>query len=519
MARNLHLPFEAVILDMDGVITKTASVHAKAWQRMFDGFLKQKEGDLFVPFDIEKDYQTYIDGIPRLDGIRRFLESRDINLAEGKPDDGPEEVTVQGLGRRKNDIFLKLLDEEGVHVYEDTLEAIKRWKAKGVRLAVISSSRNCRHILASAGLSNFFDVRIDGEILEKEDLKGKPEPDIFLRAGERLGVAKEKTIIIEDAISGVQAGKKAGVLLVVGKAPHGKGQVLEEAGADIVVENLTELDDKIELGTKGRNPDDLPDALENITGIIKLIGAKEPVLFLDYDGSLTPIVSNPEEAVLSEKAKKIIEGLAGIITVGVISGRDRQDVKSKVGLDNVVYAGSHGFDITGPEGLEEQNRKGQEVLPALDEAESHLKKKLRGIEGVLIERKKYAIAVHYRNVEKERVDDVKKAVLEEVAVQKGLKKGTGKKILELKPDLDWHKGKALMWLMDALKLKEDDYFPVFIGDDVTDEDAHKAVYEKGLGIIVGSHRQKTYATYKLENPDEVIRFLDKLKASIGNRLL
>lgn len=504
-------PFEAVILDMDGVITKTASVHAKAWKRMFDEFLKQKEGNHFTPFDIEKDYENFIDGIPRLDGIRRFLESRDISIEEGKPGDSLDQNTIQGLGRRKNDLFLRLLDDEGVNVYEDTLKMMKIWKKRGVKLAVISSSRNCKHIMESVGLLDFFDVRVDGETLVKERLKGKPEPDIFIRASELLGIDPDKTIIIEDAIAGIKAGKKAGFALVVGKAVHGKGKALEEAGADVVVEKLTELEDKVALIGKGRNPEGLPNALEHIKEVIKRFGTKKPVLFLDYDGTLTPIVSDPNEAILSEEARKIMDELTENMIIGIISGRDREDVKAKVGLVNLIYAGSHGFDITGPDGLEKQNREGQQILPYLDKAEKNLRQKLKEIDGARIERKKYGIAVHYRNVKKEKVNEVKKTVLEEIKLQKRLRKGTGKKILELKPDLDWDKGTALTWLMDTLGLEEDDYFPLFIGDDITDEDAQKAVEKNGLGIIVGSHGEKTYATYRLENPEEVMRFLEKLK--------
>ncbi len=254
----------------------------------------------------------------------------------------------------------------------------------------------------------------------------------------------------------------------------------------------------------------LPDANQNIEAIYNQIGSSEPALFLDYDGTLTPIVPDPEDATLSDHAKKIIKKLAEKINVCVISGRDRKNVASMVGLESVIYAGSHGFDISGPDGLEMQYEPGKKALPHLDEAEKNLNEKLKNIKGCQVERKKYAIAVHYRNVDEKEVDQVKDAVEEELKNQDRLKKGTGKKIIELKPDLDWHKGKALDWLMDKLDLKSDKFIPIFIGDDITDEDALKAVEEKGIGIIVDSHESDTSAKYKLKDTRETILFLEKL---------
>lgn len=255
----------------------------------------------------------------------------------------------------------------------------------------------------------------------------------------------------------------------------------------------------------------LPNAIANIEEIFESSGSKKPALFLDYDGTLTPIVPNPEDAVIDDRVKEKVNELSGYMTVAVISGRDRNDIKSLIGIDSIIYAGSHGFDITGPENLEMQYEPGRKSLPFLDEAEKNLTKKLAGIEGAMVERKKYAIAVHYRNVAENKVDDVKKVVREELENQDQLKKGSGKKVLELKPNLDWDKGKALNWLMEKLGFDEDNYIPLFIGDDVTDEDALKAIHGKGIGIIVGEHSEKTYATYRLENTDEVIEFLSLLK--------
>jgi trehalose 6-phosphate phosphatase len=233
--------FDGAILDMDGVITRTAILHAKAWKEMFDELLKKKQGADFEPLDINEDYNRYIDGIPRHDGIRNFLESRNIILPEGHPGDPPSMDTVYGLGTRKNEIFLSLLDREGVQVYEDTLSVMKKWKEAGIKLAVISSSRNCRHIIGTAGLLDFFDAIVDGESLIAENLKGKPEPDMFLRACELLGTHINRTIVIEDAISGIEAGVKGNFGLVVGIARNKSKEVLKAAGADIVISTMDDL--------------------------------------------------------------------------------------------------------------------------------------------------------------------------------------------------------------------------------------------------------------------------------------
>ncbi|WP_057937783.1 trehalose-phosphatase [Algoriphagus resistens] len=508
--------FKAIILDMDGVVTQTATLHAEAWKQMFDSFLESVYGENFHPLVIGKDYKHYIDGIPRYDGVRGFLKSRNLEIPEGNPGDYPDHKTVHGLGNKKNEIFLGLLKTQGAQVYKDALAMLKIWKKEKIKLAIISSSRNCSHVIHSAGLTEYFDTRVDGELSEKENLAGKPAPDIFLKACELLNVEPHEAIVIEDAIAGIKAGKRGGFAVVIGVARHGEGRGMKEAGADIVVKELTELENITQLERPTLHLD-LPDALENFQEIAKSFEEKRPILFLDYDGTLTPIVSNPKDAVLSEVTKKIIKDLSEYITIAIISGRDRKDAESMIGLPNLIYAGSHGFDIKGPNGLQKQHEQGQETLPALDKAEARLIENLANVASVQVERKKYAIAVHYRNVEKESIEQVKSAVAAEAAQHPKLKKGYGKKILELKPDLDWDKGKALRWLMEELRSDTYEQTPVFIGDDITDEDAFKAIRGKGTGIIVGAHDEETAASYSLQNVDEVNLFLTELKRFLSER--
>lgn len=510
MSKLKNLNFEAVILDMDGVITKTALVHAKAWKKMFDEFLKEKEGENFVPLDLENDYNKYIDGIPRLDGIRGFLKSRNIDIPEGDADDSPEKNTVNGMGKRKNRIFRNTIEKEGVEVYEDAVKMIDKWKKENVKLAVISSSKNCKYIIEKTGLEDKFEVRVDGITLKEENLKGKPEPDMFLKAAEYLDVNVAETIIIEDAIQGVQAGKKGRFACVVGVARNGKEEALKEAGADIVVKKLTEL---IEMD---REPhENLPNALTEIEQLFEIKGDKKFIVCLDYDGTLTPIVSDPTAAELPDDNREIITNLSNHAPVAVISGRDLQDLKSTIEIDSIIYAGSHGFDISGPDDLKMVHESEKEITPALDEAENQLKEHLKDIEGANIERKRFAIAVHYRNVEdNEVVQSVKNEVQKEADRQEILKTGSGKKIMELKPNIDWNKGYALNWLTKKMNWNTEKYLRIYIGDDITDEDGFEALKEDGIGILVGSHGEKTSASFTLKDTDEVTKFLKELKNRI-----
>lgn len=253
----------------------------------------------------------------------------------------------------------------------------------------------------------------------------------------------------------------------------------------------------------------LPHAISQIERIEKYINGRIPVLFLDFDGTLARIVKKPEDAILAAELRNTIANLASFIPVAVVSGRDRADVQEKVGLESLIYAGSHGFDIVGPNDLHLQFEGGINALEALKAAEDNLKVILEDINGVQVERKKYAIAVHYRNVGQDKIPSVRNAVAQELEKHKGLRKGTGKEIIELKPDVDWHKGKAISWIIETLGFEKANYVPFFIGDDITDEDALKVVRENGVGILVDDHGEETAASYRLKDPEEVALFLEK----------
>jgi beta-phosphoglucomutase family hydrolase len=240
---------DAVLFDLDGVLTPTASVHAAAWKRLFDEFLEaraQRTGEPFVPFDISLDYPRYVDGKPRQEGVIDFLASRGISLPLGSPDDPPQAQTVHALGRRKDAYFMENLQREGVQPFEGAVELVRTLRAQDVRTAVVSSSKNCEAVLKAAGIADLFDTRVDGNDLSTLHLKGKPEPDAFLEAARRLRVEPSRAVVVEDATAGVEAARRGGFAYVIGVDHGGRSKALRSAGADAVVYLLQQIQVTVE---------------------------------------------------------------------------------------------------------------------------------------------------------------------------------------------------------------------------------------------------------------------------------
>jgi len=240
--------YDAVLFDLDGVLTSTAAIHAAAWKRMFDDYLREmsaRGGDTreprYRPFDIDTDYKRYVDGKPRYEGVKSFLQSREIELPFGDPSDAPGDHSVCALGNRKDALVKKAIDDGEVEPFEGSVRWVKQLREAGFRLGVVSSSKNCGPVLRAAKMDDLFEVRVDGITLAEEHIKGKPAPDSFLRAAEMLGAVPKRTVVVEDAISGVESGRAGGFGLVIGVDREGHAEELLKHGADTIVRDLSEL--------------------------------------------------------------------------------------------------------------------------------------------------------------------------------------------------------------------------------------------------------------------------------------
>jgi trehalose-phosphatase len=514
----------AVIFDTDGVITQTAAVHFTAWKAVFDEFLEaHATGDAAAPFT-DADYRVHVDGIGRYDGVDAFLRSRGFELPRGEPDDEPGDTTVCAVGNKKNASFAAAIELHGVRPYVSTRRFIEQLHHHGVRTAVISASKNCEMVLRAAGMLDLFEVRVDGNDAAEIGFPGKPAPDVFLEAARRLGVDPGSACVVEDAISGVTAGRAGGFGLIVGLDRTRNPEPLA-AFADIVVPDLADLEvvaiDGVDAGADVRHVvparawlPDLSDALDDFD-LTRQVANKTVAVFCDYDGALTPIVDRPEDAIIPPATLAALEALAEHIVVGVVSGRDLADVMAMVPTQRIWFAGSHGFDVRRPDGTREEFSEGAAALPALESAAAELGERLGAIEGAWAERKRFAIAVHYRATPDDQIAELEAMIGDIAASRDALRMTGGKKIFELRPDIDWHKGRAVRWLIEAAGLDPATTLPIFIGDDVTDEDGFEEVRDRGVGVVVGTEDRYTAAHLRVDDPDATRALLEKLTTMVA----
>lgn len=493
-------PYEAVIADMDSVLTRMNSLHERAWQDSLNSFLQERSDAHAEPYleMSHSDYRTYLDGKLRYKGAADFLASRHIELPPGASDDPPSAETICGIGNRKEQALIKLMEREGVAVFEDALASLRRWRRGGLKLAAISASCNCRNMLRLIELENHLDVIVDGELAQ--ELKLDSKAGLMTEAARQLEVKPERTVVLEDSALGIRAGAESGFGLVVGVNRNHHAAELENAGADAVVRSLSTL----------RFPRRLPSALDKLEAITASRQASPLAIFLDFDGTLTPIVDVPARVGFSEAMRATIQSLAGQGTVAVISGRDRQDLEEKVGIEGILYAGSHGLDIAGP-GYQKTLPEAEAAIPDVDRAETRLREALESISGVIIERKRFSVAVHYRKVRSDVGVQQVKRVIDAVLWDTKLRKRQGKQVLELEPAVEWDKGDAVEWLMDTTEIDPQRVLVIYVGDDETDEDVFAALAGKGLGVRVGEEVSNSLADYRLAEPEEVQVFLQRLK--------
>lgn len=512
---GIEPPLQAFIFDMDGVVTNTAEAHFAAWKKVFDDFLEHRSGAgrALRPFSRE-DYLAHVDGIPRYDGVRAFLKSRGLKLPDGEKDDRGED-TVHGLGNLKNERFQDWLDRNRVPVFDGARELIEALKRNGVRVGIFSASRNAKRVLESAQADELFDAALDGADAEELGLMAKPDPAMLLETARRLGVDPTRTAVVEDAVAGVEAGARGRFALVVGvnrqEAEAGaQRRALRAHGADLVVRDLRRL--LVPGGATLRTLESLPTVWERQRDLEDSIGDRRLAVFLDYDGTLTPIVEDYRKADISDQMVAAVRRLARRLPTAIISGRDLSDVRSRVGVDEAFYAGSHGFDIAGPGGLRHRPERAEEFLSPIDDAENELRRATAGIEGAEVERKTFSITVHFRRVADSDVARVEDAVDRTLGLHSELHKGRGKRTFQVQPRADWDKGRALEWLLANTGLGADDALPLYVGDDITDEDAFAALSDRGVSVVVRDANRVTTADYALDDVEDVGRFLEWLSA-------
>ena len=514
---------DGVVFDMDGVATDTADAHAAAWKRLFDETLQglsERRGATFRPFDADADYRAHVDGKPRLDGVRDFLASRGVSLPEGGPNDPPERETVHGLGARKNRYFLDWLASHRVRPWDDATALIRRLRGAGVPCAVISSSRNAARVLESAGIADLFDARVDGEERARLDLPGKPDPAVLLEAARRLGVPPARCAVVEDAVSGVEAGARGGFGLVIGvdrsSSGRERGDALKRSGANVVAADLADL---LPERRAPRAIAEVPLLRTRPDALAGHLARRGFAVFLDYDGTLTDIVDDPAEATLAPAARDALSRLAETVPTALVSGRDLDDLRARVGLDGPAYAGSHGLDLLEPDGRRETQAAAEAALPALDAAERALREAVAGRAGFAAERKRFAIALHYRRAGADaapRAEALTQGALASLpADARGrLRMTGGKRVFEIRPHVEWDKGRAVRRLLERFGVGGRGAAAVYVGDDATDEDAFRALPPppEGLALVVRGEddARETFADYALAGPGETPRLLEDL---------
>jgi alpha,alpha-trehalase len=497
--------FAAAIFDLDGVVTRTVEVHAAAWKQLFDSFMNARmaqDGEDLHPFDSERDYSLYIDGRPRYQGVKHFLSARHIDLPMGEPSDPPEFDTVCGLGNRKSKLFQQIVQEHGVAVYDCALALIRRLRQAGFKVGMVTASKNCDLILQRVGIAELFDTRIDADEAERLDLDGKPDPYTLLEAARRLGVLPNQTVVFEDVVAGVTAAKRGRFGLVIGVDRGGQCQALMNHGADQVLEELCIIDVQGSMNEPGF----VPPLLNDMSRISTQFADKRPALFLNYDGILTPMLERSAQARLSAPMRRALRDAAASMPVVLVSGRDLTDLRDQVQLRELIYAGRHGFDIQGPS-LRLELTDGLDALEELAQAAAELEAELAGIGGAWLERKHFILVVHYRQVAKADVARLTTCVEDIFRRFPRLRRSSGKGIFELRPDIDWDKGRALRWLLSELKLENTDVLPVYLGDDPSDEDAFRALHGLGIGILVADQPRQSLAVYRLGDTRQIIGFL------------
>jgi alpha,alpha-trehalase len=396
-----------------------------------------------------------------------------------------------------------LADTDGGPVFESTVNLVRKLLDVGIATAVHSLHPGGQQLLKAAGIDDLFGVCVDGV-----------PAAALVEATRRLGVRPQRSVVVDDAGALVAAAHDGGFALVIGVDRTGHADRLLEYGADVVVADL----EGVAVRTGGRRMSELPDAVESYGQIIGVLGARQPIVFLDYDGTLSPIVSDPSAATLVDGAAKALETLTSQCPVVILSGRDLADLRTRVPMPGIWYAGSHGFELTEPDGTYHRNEAAGAAVGVLERAAAELAESLAEIPGVRVEHKRFAVAVHFREVAPEHIGEIVSAT-HKLGQRDGLRVTNGRMLVELRPDIDWDKGTTLAWIRDRIDATGS-RLPIYIGDDLTDEDAFDAVQFDGIGIVVRHDEdgdRKTAARFSLQSPDQVREFLQRGSNWLANK--
>jgi len=386
-------------------------------------------------------------------------------------------------------------------------EHLTGWKNQSAKIAVIHPDTESAEKEARK-LNGVIDFEFTAE--ESPGKKKKQPAEILKKVIEESRVSPKKAALVSEDPGFISGARRMGLALVIGIRQQIPGRRnLYDRGAHLVLERLEDISVYRGGDTECSFTQNLPNVFTDLNKFETPFSDRKPVFFLDYDGTLAPIVRDPSSAFLPEQTRVLLKSLARLYTVAVVSGRDMDDIKQFIGLDQLIYAGSHGFRISGPGGLYMEHEKARTLLSELDRFEQHLRKTVgKEIDGVEVERKYFAIAVHYRNAPPKTLDRIREEADHLIGCNSDFKKGRGKKILEIKPSLEWHKGKAVEWILKKLDYSDpEQYIPVYIGDDVTDEDAFRTLSDDGIGILVGTHSIPSAAHYQLRDVEQVNKFL------------
>lgn len=382
---------------------------------------------------------------------------------------------------------------DGVTVVDSTVKLVRKLHDAGVASAVYGLRPGGQQLLKAAEIDDLFGACAEGGL-------GSVLADLI---GE-LGVRAERSIVVDNDGAGVAAAHEGGFAVVIGVDRAGNADKLRSCGADVVVADLEE----VSVRRGDRRMSELPDAVKSYGQLIGVLDARDPVLFLDYDGTLSPIVADPGAATLVEGAAEALQSLASQCPVAILSGRDLADIRSRVPIPGIWFAGSHGFELTGPDGTSHRNEAADAAVGLLERAAAELDEALAAIPGVRVEHKRFAVAVHYREVASEHIGEIVSAT-HKLGHRDGFRVTNGRMLVELRPDIDWDKGTTLAWIRDRID-PDGRLLPIYIGDDLTDEDAFEAVEFDGIGIVVRHDEdgdRKTAARFSLQSPDQVCEFV------------